>query len=257
DTRDEMVQVERLDDAVDVIVPAGRVCRVGKIRQGVKVQQRLAQGIDAGREIVVQRMAADGVLRRIASERDVHERSLMQKLLPWEILRREYLAEVALPLFKRRTHVEERPVIYPLVLVLKTDEEEELVTVLVELRTGNQHRTADVAAGIVVLALSALNLRRNRRVRTVVGVEAPVAHVVIRGAVELLAAILGSRAYRDARGTVLGSVVAGLDLDLLYHIGIGGNNGAVVRANVHNPRPVHGHVIVFTAQSVNVVAAVG
>src|SRR5262249_36883700 len=169
---------------------------------------------------------------------------------------RQQLAEVALALFQRRYHVQRRAIINTLVVILEPDEEEELVAVLVELGAGNQHRAADVAARIVVLALSARNLSRNYRIRAIVGVESPVANVVVGRAVELLAAVLGSRAYLDARRAVLGSVVAGLDLDLLHHIRIGGDDGTVVRANVHNPRAIHGYVVVLAAEAVNVVAAV-
>lgn len=56
---------------------------------------------------------------------------------------------------------------------------------------------------------------------------------------------------------MLRSVVAGLDSDFLDHVGIGGDDRAVVRAEVNHARSVNRHIVLFTAQTIHVILRIG
>src|SRR5262249_45888794 len=129
-------------------------------------------------------------------------------------------------------------------------------------------RPTDVAAGVVVLArrivyrteFSRLGVFNNvAGVGAVIGAEAMVARVIVDRAVEGAGSALGRRVDQDRGRPVFGGVVAGLDFDLLHHVRVGGDDAAVVGADVHHSRAVNLHVVVLAAQTVDVVisAAVG
>jgi hypothetical protein len=75
--------------------------------------------------------------------------------------------------------------------------------------------------------------------------------------VKLVTAAFCSGVDLNRTGSMLGSVVAGLDSDFLDHVRISGDNRAVVRAEVNHARSVDRHIVLFTAQTIHVILRIG
>ena len=139
--------------------------------------------------------------------------------------------------FARRWHGgAQQTGIQHLVEVFVPGEEEQLVAVLIESRAGNQHRTADGAAGIVILVFRA-RLAAGVEER-VIGVQDVVAGIEEARTVKILAARFGHR--RDHRRTflVLGAEVRHLHLELRDHVRVRIHRRIAVAARIRNVRAI-------------------
>src|SRR5688500_15595270 len=94
-------------------------------------------------------------------------------------------------------------------------------------------------------------------VRAIVRLEAIVAHVVVDRAVEVAAAAFGGGADLHCARAVLGRIVARLNLDFLDHVRVRGDDGPVIRTNVNHARSVDRYIVLFAAQSINVIPGIG
>src|SRR5208337_1043372 len=135
-----------------------------------------------------------------------------------------------------------------LTVKLSTEEEEQLVVVVVEVRMREDHRAAEIETWIVVPGVGAGSdllaggVRAGVVIEPVVGVQRVVAGVNIRFAVELLAARLADRVNGDGAFGVIGAEVRGLDRDLGSHVDVGVFSLAAVAARVNNVGSVRGDV---------------
>ena len=84
-----------------------------------------------------------------------------------------------------------------------------------------------------------------------------VPEVIVDRAVVAAASTLCSRRYLNRAGTVLSGIVAGLDLDLLHHIRVCGNDAAVIRADVHHSRAVDRDHVLLASHTVYVILVAG
>ena len=127
-----------------------------------------------------------------------------------------------------------------LVEVLEPGKEEKLIAVVIEVRAGDQNRTAKGAAGVVVLVL------RSRQaflvVNRVIGVQDIVTGIEKARAMKVPAAGLGHRS--DHRRTLLvGSVeIRHLHLDLGDHVRVGIHWRIAVAARVGHVRAIRGDI---------------
>src|SRR6185503_3096858 len=133
---DNLISVIRTEDAVYVVF-SGLVW-IGEVWQWEEVKQRLAECIATGRQIIVRRGITSRDTVDGATVRNQH--------------RGAQLAEIAQTHFLCGREVQRGTLVNTLVVILVAGKEEQLVSLLVEVRLRKYDRPANVPAGIVVLA---------------------------------------------------------------------------------------------------------
>src|SRR5205085_4463466 len=81
--------------------------------------------------------------------------------------------------------------------------------------------------------------------------------IVIHGAMESRASALRGRIDLDRTRSMLRGIVAGLDSHFLDHVRVGSDDASVIRAEVHHAGAVNRHVVLFAAETIDVILASG
>ena len=214
------------------------------VRVGVRLREQLHQSLHVRVDQRRRQDAAGGLLqgcrvqlsRRAAGRRNV--------AFLGDFGRREVARNFA----RRRDGGAQQSGVEGLVEVFEPGEEEELVAVLVEIRAGDQNRTADGKPGIVILVLGPLLAARVEQ--RIIGVHRVVARVEEPRTVEILSARLGHRAHHRRTLLVLGGEVRRHHLELLDHVGVGVHRGVAIAARVGDVSAVRGDVQRIAGQAV-------
>src|ERR1041384_3730622 len=140
----ELVSVVRPQHAVDVVVLTKRNASIWR---GEEIQERSAEWTRTGTKIAAGGRISGTVRTRIAGH------AVSRAAGGNEDVANARFAEITRALFERWDAEQLGSLVNLLAIEFVADEEKQLVAIVVKVGPGQEHRAADVSAGVVVLAL--------------------------------------------------------------------------------------------------------